>query len=162
MKTEIQKAKEIFDRYGKQIMRDDACTNLLATYRKAIENTWSVMQDLDIIETCSSCSQKWKGGCCFGCVEEWYDDVLLFINILMGAEMPESTPMPDCCLFVGPKGCTLLARHSFCINYLCKGLKDSISQSDQKRLSIISGREILCGVQVEQSIYNWIMRNSSY
>jgi hypothetical protein len=43
-------------------------------------------------------------------VEEWYDPVLLLINRLLGADLPERREVPDNCFFLGEKGCKIPAR----------------------------------------------------
>ena len=161
VKREIQKAKDIFSRFGKQILQDEKCSELLKNYRGAIESNWETISGLEVIKTCAACSDKWAGGCCFKGVEDWYDHVLFLLNLLLGVKIKESRTVMDGCLFVGPTGCTLISRHSFCINYLCDRIKTLLSQTEKKRLLSVAGEEIYWGIQTEQSIRKWLGQNIS-
>ncbi len=81
-----------------------------------------MMQHSEIVNTCSACAQDKAGSCCMQDVEEWYDPILLLINLLMGAKLPNFREIPGHCLFVGRNGCKLVAGYSFCVNYLCPRL----------------------------------------
>ncbi|MFC1885812.1 hypothetical protein ACFLZM_01985 [Thermodesulfobacteriota bacterium] len=160
VETEIQKAKSLFACYGQAILEDKICSDLLKDYRKAIDTTWETMGELKVVKACIACSDKRIGGCCFNGVESWYDDMLFLINLLLGGKIPESRKTDDGCMFVGPNGCELIARYSFCINYLCNPLKELLNSSARKQLTAIAGREIFCGIQVEQAISKWLASNS--
>jgi len=105
-----------------------------------------------IVESCTGCASKKKGSCCFQGVEEWYDHILLLINLLMGAELPRDREAPGHCLFVGEKGCKLIARYSFCINYLCPDLKKSLGKPYTEEIMSIVGEELVVGLEVEQAV----------
>ena len=156
VEKEIQKAKDLYARFGDQILGNKNHLDLIKKYRSAIETTREKMKALNMIKACSVCSDKCMGGCCFVGVEKWYDAMLLLVNLLLGANIPEVRMVKKGCMFVGLSGCELLARHSFCINYLCSPFKDSLSLTDQKNFLSVAGNEIFCGIQVEQSVQKWI------
>ena len=158
---ELQKAKELFFRFREAIEKDDDCSVSLRKYRAAIETTRDAMKKQSIIAACASCSDRWQGGCCFEGVEGWYDPVLLLINLLLGVDVKERRTIRNGCLFLGPTGCTLLARHSFCINYLCDNLKNLLLPQDKINFLTTAGREIGCGVRAEQSIRKWLGINDN-
>ncbi len=156
VENQIQKAKDLYARFGDQILEDKNHLVLIKKYRSAIVTTRETMKALNMIKACSVCSDKWMGGCCFAGVEKWYDAMLLLVNLLLGVNIPEVRMVKKGCMFVGLSGCELLARHSFCINYLCSTFKDSLSLSDQKTFLSVAGNEIFCEIQVEQSVKKWI------
>ncbi len=156
VEEQIQKAKALYVRYGGSILQDKKQIEMIKRYRTAIATTRKTMEDLNMIGACSICSGRWTGGCCFAGVEDWYDAGLLFLNLLLGAELPENRMIEKGCMFVGSSGCELVARHSFCINYLCEGLRSSLPLSDRERFLMVAGDEIFCGIQAEQAVQRWI------
>jgi hypothetical protein len=160
VEKEIQKAKDLFTRYSEQILSHEKCAELLNNYRTAIHTTWDIMKGYKVTDACSLCSEKWGGGCCFIGVEDWYDKMVFLINFLLGVNIPETRTVSNGCLFVDSNGCVLLARHSFCINYLCNKIKHSLYTFEKEKLSEVSGKEILCGIQSEQSIRKWLEQNA--
>jgi hypothetical protein len=92
-------------------------------------------------------------------VEEWYDPVLLLVNLLLGVQIPLSREVEDGCLFVGSGGCELAAKHSFCLNYLCPDLKAGLDADAEKRLLSVIGEELLQGWELELGIRSWLQRH---
>lgn len=89
-------------------------------------------------------------------VEEWYDPVLLLINRLMGVEFPSSRELAGHCIFVGDKGCKLIARFPFCVNYLCPRLKDLLGTDETQHLMTVAGKELFSGWEAETHLYKWL------
>ena len=156
VEEEIHMAKAFYGRYGKAMSRDKALMDLMGRYRKAIMDTQETMQEVDVLSSCAVCAHEKPGGCCFEGVEEWYDHVLLLINLMSGTDIPESRETPGGCLFVGNRGCRLLARHAFCINYLCPNLKTSLRPFQAENLVSITGLELHKGWELEQRIHKWL------
>ena len=159
IQNEIDKAKQLFKLYGKTILEDKDISELLEKYKKAIENTWKTMENLKVTETCSECAKGEPGGCCFQDVETWYSDFQLLINMLMGAEIPSNRMYDNSCMFVGEQGCMLPSRNAFCINFLCDKIKNLISKKDIINLYATAGKEIDCGIRLENAIKNWLTEN---
>jgi hypothetical protein len=84
--------------------------------------------------------------------------VLLLINLLFGVELPERREIPEGCFFVGEKGCRLLARHTFCVNYLCPVLIRSLERKEKRELATVSGEEILAGWELEKKLRPWLKK----
>lgn len=152
VEEEINKAKKLYELYAAVFYREDSLGGLLEAYRKAIGRTQEVMAEVGVFAGCTACAREGAGSCCFQGVEEWYDHTLLFMNLILGIQIPESREVPGGCLFVGRKGCKLLARHSFCVNYICPRLKGVIQGPGMETLLSVSGNELLCGWETEQSI----------
>jgi len=121
-------------------------------YREAILKTGEVMERLAVAAACSRCAGTEAGGGCFEGVEAWFDQVLLYINLAMGVDLPDSQEIPEGCFFVGRKGCKLLAHHAFCINYLCPSLHRSLDPAQRGRLLAAAGEELLRGWELEKVI----------
>lgn len=156
IEEKIHRAKWLYAHYGEALTKQDGLGALFDMYRNAIWKTQEVMKRLRVVETCSACACDESGSCCFQGVEEWYDHVLLLINLVLGRQIPELREVPGGCLFVGSRGCKLIARHSFCVNYLCPPLKDSTRTHSMERLLSVSGDELFQGWELERAIRQWL------
>jgi hypothetical protein len=159
IKEEIDKAKWLYAHYGEALTDQKVLGALFYRYLNAIRKTQEAMKQLRVVETCSACACEGSGSCCFQGVEEWYDHVLLLMNLVLGRQIPELREVPGGCLFVGSRGCKIIARHSFCVNYLCPTLKDSISTVPMERLLSLSGDELFQAWELEKSIRGWLQRS---
>ena len=158
IESEILRARDLYDRYGRDILADRDLGGMLARYHEAISYTRETMSVTGMVRVCAACALDGDGSCCFREVEDWYDFVLLLINLLMGTEIPLLREVPGNCLFLGKNGCSLIAKHSFCINYLCPGLKAFLGPSTSVFLST-AGYELFCGWELERSLHIWIHEN---
>ena len=156
IEEEIDRAKRLYTHYGEALINQDRLRVLFEVYLKAIRKTQNVMKQVRVAETCSVCACEGPGSCCFQGVEEWYDHVLLLINLVLDRKIPEFREIPGGCLFVGSSGCKLIARHSFCVNYLCPTLKDLMKIPLGETLLSVSGDELFCGWELEKSIREWL------
>lgn len=152
----IGRAKEFFARYGRQLTAEDIFQNLVAAYKTAIENSWRLMRECGVTACCSACAARDPAGCCGNGVEEWYDEWLLIINLMLGCPIDRPRRIQQGCLFVGPRGCELLARHQFCLNFLCPTIVDSIEPARVRMLQSMSGAELSAGWQLEQQLRRWV------
>lgn len=159
IEEEINRAKSLYERHGQALTNQDGLGDLFMKYRNAITKTQEVMEQMSVVEGCTACACEGRGSCCFQGVEEWYDHVLLFMNLVLGRQIPESREIPGGCLFLGSRGCKLFARHSFCVNYLCPTLKDLIKTPHMGTLLSVSGDELFHGWELEQSIRKWLQKS---
>ncbi len=159
LENEILKAKEYFDIYGKGILEDKEISILINQYKDAIGYTWKTMETLEVTESCSECAAGEPGGCCFQEVETWYTDVQILINMLMGVNIPKTRMYSNSCMFVGDKGCRLLSRNAFCINFLCDKIKTRISVEEINTLNSAAGKEIDLGIRLENAVTGWLSAN---
>ena len=156
IENEIIKAEELYNLYCKGILQDKELSALIKEYRGAIEQTWKTMKSLNVTGTCSDCAAGDPGGCCFREVETWYSDIQLLINMLMGADIRMTRMYDNSCMFVGEKGCRLISRNAFCINFLCGKIKSRISIDKIDNLNFIAGKEITCGIELENALTKWL------
>jgi len=158
IEREISRARDLYKRHAVAICADENLGGMLARYGEAISNTREKMNLTGMLEACSACAGDMDGSCCFRGVEEWYDSSLLLINLLLGIEIPFFREVPGNCLFLGENGCRLLAKHSFCINYLCPDLKAFMGPLVADFLRVV-GDELSCGWELELSLCTWIHEN---
>jgi hypothetical protein len=146
---EIAKAKAFYDAYGSALREDERVHELLENYRKTIACTYEAMAEEGVLKACSQCAQGPSGSCCFEGVEDWYDPVLLLINLLLGVPLPSGREIPKGCFFVGQGGCKLRGRYAFCVNFLCPNLSRGTKTG---KLLRTTGEELLCGWELEKEI----------
>jgi len=155
----IQEAMEWHRAHRHCLLVIPEMVSLLHRYDTAIEHTQEVMKQLGVAVGCSLCATQ-TGSCCFQEVETWYDAMLLFINLLLNVDLPGSREIPDQCAFLGPKGCRLRARYSFCLNYFCPGLKTRLGPIPIQVAMAAVGEELAAGWELEQSLYRWFNQQS--
>ncbi len=156
IEEDINRAKRLYARYSEARTNQDGLGALFEMYGNAVRKTQEVMERLRVTEICSVCACEESGSCCFQGVEEWYDHILVFMNLVLGRQIPEFREVPGGCLFVGSRGCKLIARHSFCVNYLCPPLKNSIRTPPMERLLSVSGDELFQGWELERAVRQWL------
>ena len=156
IQTRIYRAEQLYSEFSKEMLEDTRITLLLAEYQQAIYHTKSYFQNTEVVEACSRCAQTNEGSCCFEGMEDNYDHILLLINLLMGVKLPHEREVNDHCFFVGSKGCKLLARYYFCVNYFCPELENTMGEQKMNQLSTVIGNEIFAGWELEQALRNWL------
>ena len=150
IKEKIKTAREMWSMHGDALMADTGVHASLEDLKAAIEQSWTLMKKLRVVEGCGTCATvKPGGGCCGAGIENWYDPYVLLMNLMLGREIPDQRPDKTSCLFLGPTGCRLIARFHFCIDYLCHDIKERLSQTDMEKLCAQNGREIYMGWQLE-------------
>ncbi len=82
--------------------------------------------------------------------------MLLLINRLLGAALPERREVPDNCFFLGEKGCKIPARYYFCVNFLCEKLKSGIREPVMEEIRRTSGEELQEGAALEYALRHWL------
>ncbi len=157
---ELKKAKKLYAFYGKEILRDETCSMLLNEFKTAIDESWKLMKELGVVETCSLCAAEKPGGCCHFGIETWYDNTILLMNMLMDVEIPENRIIENNCLFVGEHGCRLKARYNTCIHHLCPKIKAPLSEYDLFRLRAVTNNEIKAGVKTASAIRDFVRKRS--
>jgi len=152
VRQEIEKALCLFQEYGTVILRDPVSASLLNRYKTSIHRSFIIMREVGVIGACLSCAGVHTSGCCFSGVEEWYDCILLLINLLLEKDLPLEAELFDSCHFVGKNGCKLTARHSFCVNFLCPNLLKTLTRDQNDALLKTIGRELQTGWEVERML----------
>ena len=97
----------------------------LAELRKHAEALAAHMRRLDFGALCTACASRPDGGCCSAYMADNVDAVLLLINLLLGGEVRPVGTDPAGCRFLGERGCVLLIKPIFCMNYNCRAILDT-------------------------------------
>jgi hypothetical protein len=143
IEEKIALADYLWKGYGEDLAADDEINRLLGVYRKEILRTYELMKTLKVVNECTVCATRVAGGgCCGAGIEDWYDELILLLNLLLGKQIPTQRLNQNDCFFLGHNGCQLFARHHFCVNYLCPRIIDLLSQSELSALRAQSGKEL--------------------
>ena len=143
IKEKIEWAEACYLKYKDRFVKDPEILGLIHRLKKAIYASRNEMLKIGMVDECRECEEKGGGSCCGAGMEDWYDAVILLINLLLGIELPKTRYDPASCLFLGPNGCLLLAREVVCINYLCNKIVEHI---DAKKIASLREKE---GVELE-------------
>jgi hypothetical protein len=149
IEAKIAWAEKCYDKIGDRLLRDDKIAELLVKSKEAIFASHKEMADVGVVNECKGCEEREGGSCCGAGLENRYGGVLLLINFLLGVKIPRDRPDPSSCSFLGKKGCLLPARHTICVDYLCKKITDRIDPQNQK---IVALREKE-GVELERLFF---------
>jgi hypothetical protein len=151
IEEKIALAEYLWEKYGTYIAADREIDQLLGLYRKVISRSYELMNKFGVAAGCAICAtQVPGGGCCGAGIEDCYDEFVLLLNLLLERRIPTERLGEKDCLFLGPTGCQLFARHHFCINYLCSRITDLLSPAELTALKTQSGKEIFLCWQLER------------
>ncbi len=151
IEEKIALAEYLWKEHGRDLTADSEINRLLGLYRKEISRSCELMEKFGVVTECAMCAtQVPGGGCCGAGIEDWYDEFVLLINLLLGRKIPTERLGKKDCLFLGPTGCQLFARHHFCVNYLCLRITDLLSPAELSDLRAQSGKELFLCWELER------------
>ena len=100
----------------------------------------SWMQKVGIPATCTCCATTGvNGGCCSLAMADECDTFLLLVNLLAGSEVRVQHIDESECSFLGLAGCSLLFKPMFCLNYLCRQIRQTLAAEELDGLARVSG-----------------------
>jgi hypothetical protein len=127
---------------GESLLADPGVRDILNRLKRAVEGSRQAMRDSGILKACMTCDREEGGSCCGAGLEDKYDGILLLINLLAGVPLPGKRQDSGSCLFLGSRGCLLLARHVICVNYLCRKITDGTPHEGLTALREREGEEL--------------------
>lgn len=151
----IRKAQGLFALHCRHILDDRRLAGLLAAYGEAIARTARMTGELAVAGICGQCAAR-DAVCCFAGVERRYDQYLLLINLLLGRVLPPGPEVSGSCFFCGPRGCKLLAKHSFCLNFYCRELRGFLGRPGLSQLMRQVGRELQGQWELDRVLIPWL------
>ncbi len=117
---------------------DETLPRLLGQLRQAVTASREALHQSGISRICRDCDLEEGGSCCAAGLENHYDPWLLLINLLMETRLPRVRRHSRDCLFLGDGGCCLAARHTLCVNYLCRKIE---ARTTPARLRVVWDKE---------------------
>jgi len=142
MGDKIAWAQRVYEEFGKELLSDPAVSDLLKKFERAALDARSEMLRTGIVEMCGDCDLHEGGSCCGRGIENRYSGVLLLLNLLLGRTLSTERQDPSGCLFLGKRGCLLLAREVICVNYLCGRITEAVDPALLAPLREREGKEL--------------------
>ena len=159
LKKHIARASLLDARLGAACLEDPALGGLIRKLCGQVHRTDSLMLSSGVAAACAGCA-KTRGSCCFREMGESYGFLQLFVNRLLGAELPPKSDFPGSCFFVGEKGCRLKVRHSFCLNYFCPDLTTTLGDETLLDIQRQVGKQLLAGWELERALSRFVTSHS--
>lgn len=159
-KSKLSWANHLYELLSTSILHVPDVYPLLTSYESAITNTWKLMHSMDVVSHCRDCAINDGGSCCGKGIEDHFDVPLLLINRLMGVELPAQRWDEHGCWFLGPHGCSIKARHTLCVNFICKRLEAALSHEQLVALGDATVAETDAGFRLEEAIKKWILQRT--
>lgn len=147
---------QLNEHFGPACRNNPESARLLQNLSDLVDRTGLAMLQSGVVSACARCAASARGSCCFREMGESYDSMELFVNLLLGSDFPEKTEFPGSCHFVGKKGCTLRARQSFCLNYFCPDLKESIGSRTILRIQQQVGKQLAACWELERALARYM------
>lgn len=135
-----------------QLLGENHIFDLCDRLRQAIRDSQEQLRASGVAQACRQCDRLEGGSCCGAGLEKHYDPWLLLINLLLGVKLPNQRRSPKECFFLGNSGCLLPARHTICINYICKGIENRIDSHSIRELRQKEGEELATLFLLKESI----------
>ncbi len=149
----IEIAREVHKTFGSILLEDKDISSLFRKYDQEIKNTQHLMWNIGLVSICGHCAAHNPGGsCCGKGIDEWYEVTNFLFNLILGREIVIDPPDSSDCLFLGPEGCRLWARHHFCVNYLCHRIYEHLPDKDVRRLQAQAGSELFLCWELERAV----------
>jgi hypothetical protein len=160
LQMQIENASMLQAGDGAACLEDPELGGLLRELDHLARRTDALMLSTGVVAACSRCAAA-TGSCCFAEMGESYGAIQLLANRLLGAEIPREGDGSASCFFVGAKGCTLKARHSFCLNYFCPELIDSLGEQTVFDIQRQVGQQLSVGWDLERALTRFIASRST-
>ncbi len=142
IEDKITWAEDRYGEAGEQLLKDNTIRSLLKRLKTAVHTSHEEMMRSGIVPLCAECEQAEGGSCCGKGLENKYDGWLLLINLALGVVLPKSRHDSKSCFFLKETGCSLLARHVICVNYICKKITNRIAPERIDTLREKEGEEL--------------------
>lgn len=142
IEKKIQWAEDCYKKLGPKLLEDAGIKALLLQFDKAAKDSHREMSVVGITDICRECEETEGGSCCGAGLENRYTGTLLLANLMLDRILPKYRNDPKDCYFLGDQGCTLMARHVICVNYICKKILDRIDPKDLSALREKEGVEL--------------------
>jgi hypothetical protein len=139
---------------------DEPFARMLAQAVLGQQELARVMADLDLGALCVACGAKGGGGCCSSFMAGENDVPLLLINLLAGVPVAVLREDAECC-FLGERGCLLLFKPMFCLNYNCQQIRQGAGPARMQRLDQAAGRLLQQQYALEQLLLAFLRQRGT-
>jgi len=139
---------------------NEAVAGMLAQAGLLQRELSGIMADLDFGSLCSVCGARAGGGCCSSFMAGENDVIQLLINLLAGVCVRILREDGECC-FLGERGCLLLFKPMFCLNYNCRHIRQTAGPAPMHRLDQGVGRLLQQQYGLEQLLLEFLRQRGT-
>ncbi len=149
IQARLAAAQRLYADLASELAAHEAFTRMLAQAVILEKELAQTMADLDLGALCAVCGAKAEGGCCSSFMAGENDVVQLLINLLAGVGVRILREDAECC-FLGERGCLLLFKPMFCLNYNCRQIRQTAGPARMQGLDQAVGRLLQQQYALEQ------------
>jgi len=153
-------AQGLFPELAPILAGDEPFARVLAQAVSLGKELARVMADLDLGALCTVCGAKGGGGCCSSFMAGENDVPQLLINLLAGVPVAVLREDAECC-FLGERGCLLLFKPMFCLNYNCRQIRQTAGPAPMQRLDQGVGRLLQQQYGLEQLLLEFLRQRGT-
>lgn len=145
----LKKAESFAEEYGTGMSKHAGIMAQLRVVKGAVTSLDAHMTAMEMGKSCSQCAAKPDGGCCSAYMGNENNDALqLLMNILAGVTVKQVCDNGVECCFLGKRGCILLFKPIFCLNYLCPQIQkesttEELQDLEQKTATLLGAQSDL-------------------
>ncbi|MCS7149778.1 MAG: hypothetical protein N2Z40_06330 [Caldimicrobium sp.] len=151
-------AEELYENYKEYFEREEDFQRLLSYYEEAINQSNSIMEEIESFRECYICSVEERKGCCKAGLENEMSINIILINKFLNKAIPKEREVSGRCFFVGHRGCKVFARPYLCREFFCRRLLEKFQEKDYIRLTQAIAHELTLLYQACE----YIKRNLEY
>jgi hypothetical protein len=134
---------------AKELADNEPFVRMLAQAVLCQQELARTMAALNLGAFCAVCGAKAGGGCCSSFMAGENDVPQLLINLLAGVPVAVLREDAECC-FLGERGCLLLFKPMFCLNYNCQQIRLGAGPERMRQLDEAAGELLQQQYALEQ------------
>lgn len=157
----LEKANHLAEKYRELLLQQEKILKQLEITKLKVLSLDAHMSAMDMGKACSHCAATPNGGCCSAYMgDENNDALLLLMNSLAGIDVKVVCENGVECCFLGDRGCILLFKPIFCLNYLCHRIQNESDAYDLKQLEQKTGALLTAQSDLEQQLIRFLQSQS--
>ena len=151
----LAEAQSLHPHLARELAANELFARMLGQAVTLAEELAGIMAALDLGALCTVCGTKPGGGCCSSFMAGENDVPQLLLNLLAGVEVRLLREDEECC-FLGGRGCLLLFKPMFCLNYNCRRIRQETAPARMERLEQGVGRLLQQQYRLEQLLLEFL------
>ena len=152
----LRLAHQIYDTHGAALQQLPRVRSLLKLLPDLARQLAKRMREMGMDHLCSRCGGQDQGGCCSLEMANNCDALQLTMNLLLHSEVEVQRNDGVECSFLGTRGCSLLLKPMFCLNYNCTHIHRHNSVADMVLLERCSGSLLQAQTSLEGIITDYL------
>lgn len=132
-------AERVWQSFGAELKANDTIAFTLARILEKGTALSVCMGGMRMAGICTSCAARVGGGCCSLFMAGENDVLQLVMNMMAGVTVKTVQDDGHHCCFLGERGCVLILKPMFCLNYNCQEIREQGAGEPIRLLERCSG-----------------------